>query len=44
MVVPHEYAAIKKSMKKFNDLHEDNMMISPDKKRLVITDPISAWS
>ena len=41
IIIPQEYVKIKNSMNFLNDLHSENMMLSPDKKRLVITDPIS---
>lgn len=40
IIFPQEYLRIKKSVKDINDLHSGNMMLSPNKKRLVITDPI----
>lgn len=40
IIFPQEYAKIKKAVKTINDLHSGNMMLSPNKKRLVLTDPI----
>lgn len=37
---PLEYQHIRRTFKGINDLHSNNMMLSRDKKRFVITDPI----
>lgn len=38
---PEEYAYIRRTFRKINDLHSGNMMLSPNKKRLIFTDPIN---
>lgn len=40
VVEADEYLKIKSSIKGINDIHEGNLMVSFDQKRLVITDPM----